>query len=1003
MLAPSLHRRPHRSRLRLVAVLTLTSLAVLGSAAVVSAQATRTATPTPTVTATPMLVRVVVGPATAKRQVGQTQNFTATGFYSDGATKNLTQKVIYSSSDLNVAFPPNTAGNMGLVEAVGVGTATISITEPTTGVNSNATGDNATLEVVEAPTPTPTHTGATPTATRTPVPTVTATPKLVSVTIGPSTAKRQVGQTQNFTASGLYSDGSTKNLTQLVTYGSSNNAVAQAPNTPGNRGLVSAVGPGTATISAVEPGSGVSSASSGGDAVITVTVPPTPTPTHTGATPTRTLSPTPTVTATPILVAIAVLPATAKRPVGAFQNFTCTGTYSDGSTKNLTQRVDYASNDPTVADAPNLAGNKGRVNAVGVGTATISASDAATGVTSHASGGDAAFQVVVAPTPTATHTGVTATPTRTPTPTPTATPSLVSMTLGPATVKRPVGQSQVFVTTGTYSDGSTKNLTQKVVYASSNSAVASAPNDLASKSKVLAVAPGTATISATDPATGITTTSSGGDATFTVTVPPSPSPTHTGPTSTAPTGSPTLTPPPSPTATPRLLSITLGPQHASKPVGSSQNFTAMGTFDDGSTKNFTQRVTYASSDPSVAQAPNSSSNRGQVLAVAVGTATISATETVTGIVSTASNGDATFTVVAAGTPKPTAAGSPNPNATPTSGVPLATPTPGVPLQTGDPVTGCQTSVERAGRTFVVKKLRTLERCGSAASRCIERKPADATCLLGVRGHCLGTLAKLADDQASMVAGMLRHCAVLNPTDVLGDAGLGYGDLSASCAQRFGRAVTDLPSAAQCLGAEHACGAEEIFAAERPRAGELLRLLGAAPDAEACRVDFGGTGAGVGDPKGVGRAVDRCLQAVVRSGTALAKARLAAIGRCIDQVFLCVHVTPSDPTCIPQATQRCDKEFAHVQRAVAATTVDTSKRCSGLDFDVLRGATGGNLDAMIPSCSDYGVAAVANIGDYAACLVRQHECLVADLIGFEAPHAADLLGEAGRQLTSGPCP
>src|SRR5207342_2255731 len=150
-------------------------------------------------------------------------------------------------------------------------------------------------------------------------------------------AKRNVGQTQNFTATGTYSDGNTKNLTQTVTYTSSDPTVVEAPNVAGNKGQLTAVGVGVATISAVDPASGVTTTASDGNAEFTVVVPPTPTPTHTGPTGTLTLTPTPTVSPTPVLVSLALSPATTKKSVGGFQAFTATGTFSDFSTKNLTQ------------------------------------------------------------------------------------------------------------------------------------------------------------------------------------------------------------------------------------------------------------------------------------------------------------------------------------------------------------------------------------------------------------------------------------------------------------------------------------------------------------------------------------------------------------------------------------------------------------------------------------------------------------------------------------------
>ena len=209
--------------------------------------ATATPKPTPTATATPVLVRIVLKPTTAKRQVGQTQNFTATGLYSDGlTTANLTNRegVIFFSSDTSVVYPPNTKGNAGLVEAVGLGTAVVFAVDSATGVNSNDTGDSATMEVVAAPTPTPTNTGITPTRTKTPTPTATATPKLVTLEIAPLQTKRNVGQTQNFSVKGTYSDGNTKNLTQAATYVSSNPSVVQCSNdTTTNKGTTLAVEP----------------------------------------------------------------------------------------------------------------------------------------------------------------------------------------------------------------------------------------------------------------------------------------------------------------------------------------------------------------------------------------------------------------------------------------------------------------------------------------------------------------------------------------------------------------------------------------------------------------------------------------------------------------------------------------------------------------------------------------------------------------------------------------
>jgi len=197
--------------------------------------------------------RITLAPTTVTRAVGQVQNFTATAHYADGSTRNVTQDVRYRSSDQAVVRTPNAARKRSRVEAVGPGTATISATDPASGVGS-ADGEgagNATMTVLG---------------------------KLERIELAPRAPSRAVGQPQNFTATGFFAGGGTRNLTQHVTYTSSDPNVAVAPNDAGRRSRVEAVAPGSATISATDPATGISSTASGGDAVLTVVVPKSPSP-----------------------------------------------------------------------------------------------------------------------------------------------------------------------------------------------------------------------------------------------------------------------------------------------------------------------------------------------------------------------------------------------------------------------------------------------------------------------------------------------------------------------------------------------------------------------------------------------------------------------------------------------------------------------------------------------------------------------------------------------------
>lgn len=972
-------------------MLVLATFAGVATDVVAQTTPTRTPTRTPTPTATPQLVRVEVSPKAVTRKVGEFASFSVKGFFSDGTDKNYTQKVVYHSSNLAAAFPPNLEGNKGRVDAVGIGSSTISVTEPGTGINSDASGGSAILTVVEAPTPTPTSTAATPTRTRTPTPTATSTPILVSLSISPLTPKRKVGESQNFTVQGQYSDGTIKSLTQVVTYSSSNTAVASAPNLAGNKSRVDAVGPGFATIKATHA-SGVTTTNTGGDATFEVIVAPTPTATRTGATPTRTVTPLPTATSTPVVVSLALNPSSARRGLGGSQNFSAIATFSDGSTKNITSRSTYTSSNPSVAAAGSEPSNPSKVLAVGVGTATISAVDSVTGIGTTASGGDATLEVFLAPTPTPSSTAATPTRTKTPIPTPTSTPVLVSLVISPTTVKKAVGGFQNFSVKGNYSDGSQKTFTQKVDYIASKPGIVEFYSDPNNKGKVVALKAGVVIITAKDPVTGKTIPTNEG-AEFTVTIAPTPTPTYTGPTHTGPTGTPTLTPPPTPTATPKLVKIELKPKDAQKQVGTPQFFTATGTFSDGSTKNVTQRVKYSSSDPSVASAANVDGNRGQILTLKAGTTTISAFDEATEVSSTTTGGDGVLTVVTGGGGGGGGGGTPNPRVT-------ATP---LPVQPGNPTTVCQKNLRRAARAYVDKKMKVLDRCGSAASRCVQRKPNDPVCLEKIRGRCTTALGKLANDEAKLVANVLRRCASLGPNDVFGANGLGYNEVANTCEELFGRSLSDLSSVAQCLAAQHDCRAETLLSLVRPRTGELLRILGATPDAGSCREDFGGSGSGVGDPSGLGKAVERCVQTLVRGGASLTKTRLGSIGGCIDAVFVCVEADGGSAACLTAATERCAKDFARVNQQIAKLTIAAGKSCGGLDFALLGGPTGAYLDAMTPDCESFGVPEVATVADYVTCLVRRNECEVADLVRFESPRADVLLEEVDRTLVDGPCP
>src|SRR5438874_4956331 len=379
------------------------------------------------------LLSIAVTPANPSIAKGTTQQFTATGSYSDGSTQDLTNGVSWSSSNMSVA----TITSGGLANGGAQGTSQISASSGVTG--------STTLTVAPA--------------------------ALVSIAVTPASPSIPKGTTQQFTATGTYSDGSTQDLTGSATWVSANTAVATI--TAG--GLATGAAQGTSQISA---------SSAGLTGITTLTVAP----------------------ATP--VSIAVTPANPAIAKGTTQQFTATGTYSNGRAQDMTSSAAWMSSNPAVATI--TAG--GLASGAAPGTSQISAS---------LGGVPGSTTLTVGPA------------------------VLASIAITPANPSIPKGTTQQFTATGTYSDGSTVEMTDSVSWSSSDTSVAT----ITSGGLATSITQGRSTISASGGVTGSTT----------LTVGPA-----------------------------TLVSIAVTPANPSIPKGTTQQFTATGTYSDGSTQDLTR-------------------------------------------------------------------------------------------------------------------------------------------------------------------------------------------------------------------------------------------------------------------------------------------------------------------------------------------------------------------------------------------------------------------------------
>jgi len=95
----------------------------------------------------PILISLAVTPAAPSIMWGNSQQFSATGTFSDGSTQDLTTSVSWSSSATSVAAISNVSGNQGLASSIASGWTTIAAT-------SGSIADSTILTVDQPPPPT---------------------------------------------------------------------------------------------------------------------------------------------------------------------------------------------------------------------------------------------------------------------------------------------------------------------------------------------------------------------------------------------------------------------------------------------------------------------------------------------------------------------------------------------------------------------------------------------------------------------------------------------------------------------------------------------------------------------------------------------------------------------------------------------------------------------------------------------------------------------------------
>lgn len=528
---------------------------------------------------TPILNSIVISPISSTIHLNTTEQLIATGIYSNGTQQDVTNQVQWQSSNINFA----TISSSGLVAAISSGAS--AITASLNGVSGtvNITISNATLNSITiTPTNSLLHIGfvkqltatgvysdgnqditnfASWSSSSTSISNVSSTglvtpisagnvtiyaslsgstiqgtatfsvssQPLTSISVTPTNPTLHINTVKQFTATANFSDGP-QNITTLVNWSVSNNN-ASISNVSGSQGIITTISNGNTVITA----SLSSLVSMSGSTTITIS----------------------SVT----LSAITVTPTNANLHVGVNKQYIAIGTYSDGSTENLTKSVVWSSSNNSVLKIISAKTRNGLATPLLTGNVQITAT---------LKGVSGSTNALVLPS------------------------ILTSIAITPSTQSSPIGVSQQFTATGTYSDSTTDDITNSVTWVAlvpgtnNPSSVANISNTSGFQGQATGLSVGTASISASLGNITANTAS-----TFNV-------------------------------ASATINSITISPNTAAIANGLTVQFIATGTLTDNTTVDITNSVVWSSLNTSIATISNASDSAGLATAINIGVTTITA-------------------------------------------------------------------------------------------------------------------------------------------------------------------------------------------------------------------------------------------------------------------------------------------------------------------------------------------------------------------------------------------
>lgn len=420
---------------------------------------------------------IQITPQQAEIPSGLNQAFQAVGSYSDGSTQDLSDFVSWSSSSPLVASMTDATATGG-----NPGTATISATYNGVSAQASLTVNSAVLQRLE---------------------------------VEVANSDLQIATSSAISAVGLYSDNSSRDVSAEVTWQVDDALIVALDQT----GLsVEGLAVGSANVIAGLDGLQAQAGVTVSDAVLT---------------------------------RIEVSPVDSTIPAGLSGQLTATAIFSNQTIQDLTEQVTWLSSNDSIASVDNLSGSRGEVTALSQGSATISAHY-------QSQSGSAAVTVSQA--------------------------TLISIEVSPANSTLANGHQQQYTALASYSDGSSVDVTDSVSWSSSNQNVSLVSGQQAGLYQANAVGSVlvVASLNGIQGFTNLEVTSA------------------------------------------TLSSLSIVSETTSQALGMTQQLRVNATYSDASTRDVSDQVIWSSSDTNVALVSNNSANAGEVSSVATGSVDISA-------------------------------------------------------------------------------------------------------------------------------------------------------------------------------------------------------------------------------------------------------------------------------------------------------------------------------------------------------------------------------------------